>query len=312
MRSIAVFVASLLAASASAVTVEFVPVGNPGNACDTQSQGCFGAVAYQYSIGKYEVTNAQYAAFLNAIAASDPTGLYSTNMGSGEITRSGSSGSFTYTAVAGNETQPISSVSFYDALRFANWLHNGQPSGAQDASTTEDGAYAFSGPTTVGARKVGAKFAVPTEDEWYKAAYYNGSAYFDYPAGSDTTTTCDMPTATPNRANCNNANFGTLTATGSYTGSPSPYGTFDQGGNVWEWNEAIIASNRGIRGGAPHIPALYFAASSRFDNVPTAEDNYVGLRVVPEPAASMQLVAGISALIGLGLLGLGGWRRVRE
>jgi len=49
--------------------------GDPGNACDTQTQSCFGAVAYSYRISKYEVTNAQYAEFLSAKAASDPLGL---------------------------------------------------------------------------------------------------------------------------------------------------------------------------------------------------------------------------------------------
>ena len=171
-----------LSLPASAITVDMVAVGNPGNGCDSQSQGCFGAVTYHYQIGKHEITNAQYAAFLNAVAATDTNGLYNTDMGSSQITRTGSPGSYSYTAVAGNGNQPITSFSFYDALRFANWLHNGQPTGAQNASTTEDGAYTFTGPTTVGARKAGALFALANENEWYKAAYYNGSAYFDYPA----------------------------------------------------------------------------------------------------------------------------------
>src|SRR5262245_47333035 len=88
----------LIASSASAVTMAWTPIDNPGNACDPQSQGCFGAVGYAYSIGTYEVTYAQYAEFLNAKAASDPLGLYHTNMSSGatgfgSIERSGTSGS---------------------------------------------------------------------------------------------------------------------------------------------------------------------------------------------------------------------------
>src|SRR5262245_60935848 len=69
-----------IASSASAVAMDWTPIGNPGNACDSQSQGCFGSVAYGYDIGTYEVTNAQYAAFLNAKAASDPLGLYDSRM----------------------------------------------------------------------------------------------------------------------------------------------------------------------------------------------------------------------------------------
>ena len=74
------FVALLaaIALAAHGVTIDWVTVGDPGNACDTQSQGCFGSVADIYLIGKYEVTNAQYAEFLNAVADTDTYGLYDT------------------------------------------------------------------------------------------------------------------------------------------------------------------------------------------------------------------------------------------
>src|SRR5262245_60873188 len=94
----------LLASSASALTMDWVPIGNPGNARDPQAQGCFGSVGYSYSIGTYDVTNAQYAKFLNAKAKSDPLGLYNMYMGDattyfGGITQSGSSGNYTYSAI---------------------------------------------------------------------------------------------------------------------------------------------------------------------------------------------------------------------
>src|SRR5262249_18012085 len=91
----------LIASSGSAVTMAWTPIGNPLNAADSTG---YGAVAYPYSIGTYEVTNAQYVDFLNAKAAADPLGLYDTNMASGfggGITRTGVSGSYTYSAVAG-------------------------------------------------------------------------------------------------------------------------------------------------------------------------------------------------------------------
>ena len=98
---------------ASAVTFDWVTVGNPGNAADTTG---FGSVANTYRISRYEVTNAQYAEFLNAKAASDTVDLYSPNMGSGfgGITRSGSSGSYTYSPIVGRENMPVNYVTFWD------------------------------------------------------------------------------------------------------------------------------------------------------------------------------------------------------
>src|SRR5262245_5025257 len=150
-------VLAAFATAASAVTIPTVTVGSAGNIADKEvmidETTDYGSVAYNYRIGTTEVTNAQYAAFLNAVAATDTYGLYNASMESetwGGITRTGSSGSYSYSvkADAGSYTyadKPVVYVSWYDSLRFANWLHNGQPSGAQDASTTEDGAYTFSG-----------------------------------------------------------------------------------------------------------------------------------------------------------------------
>jgi hypothetical protein len=136
------------------VNIEWVTVGDPSwladlrtNFCGAnENKGC-GAVFYEYKISKYETTNAQYTEFLNAVAATDTNALYDTRMGDefspnfGGITQSGSAGSYSYSAIAGREDMPVNHVSFYDSLRFANWLHNGQPTGAQDNTTTEDGAY---------------------------------------------------------------------------------------------------------------------------------------------------------------------------
>ena len=275
------------------VNIEWVTVGDPGNACDVQLQGCFGAVPYEYRIAKYEVTNAQYAEFLNAVAVTDPNALYHYGMSStnpryfGGITQIGSSGGFSYSAIAGHEDMPVNLVSFWSALRFANWLHNGQPTGAQDNTTTEDGAYEIINEAyPYGAlitRNPDATIFLPSEDEWYKAAYYDTgtTSYFDYPAGSDTETVCSVPTATANSANCESV-VGVLTDVGSYTGSASPSGTFDQGGNLEEWNETARGTEnwfRGLRGGYYGYDASLLAASSRDGHTPTLADPRVGFRV---------------------------------
>ena len=81
--------------AAPLVQYGLVTVGNPGNSPDTTG---FGAVSYTYQIGKYDVTIAQYAAFLNAVAKADPNGLYNNNMAIdlniAGISRSGVSGSY--------------------------------------------------------------------------------------------------------------------------------------------------------------------------------------------------------------------------
>ena len=281
-----------------AVSIDWVTVGDAGNACDTQNQGCFGAVADVYRISKYETTNAQYAEFLNAKAASDPLGLYHLTMGSGGhggITRSGSSGS--YSAIAGRGDMPVNYVSFYDSLRFANWLNNGQGSG-----DTETGAYTITASGISNnsiTRNAGANIFLTGEDEWYKAAYYDTStlSYYDYPAGANTATTCASPGATANTANCSGA-VADVTVVGSYTGSMSPYGTFDQGGNVKEWNEAISVSNRVVRGGGFDGGPGNIVASDRDLGGPILASSNLGFRVasVPEPSTGLLLATGLTAL----------------
>jgi hypothetical protein len=279
--------------------LSWVTVGDPGNAADDTG---YGAVLYRYRISRYEVTNTQYAAFLNAVAATDTNGLYNTNMGSGYggITRSGSPGSYVYSAIAGREFMPVNYVSFYDSLRFANWLHNGRPTGAQDSTTTEDGAYDMALGSSV-VRKPGAQVFLPSEDEWYKAAYYAGSeTYYDYPAGSNTQTTCATPSVTANIANCSIV-VGDFTDVGSYTGAASPNGTFDQGGNAWEFNEAVSGSNRVRRGGSRNMGPNTLAASYRSSQNPSSGYADSGFRV-----ASYLEPAGVPSLSPMGAALLGG------
>jgi formylglycine-generating enzyme required for sulfatase activity len=310
--------AFLLGAPASAVTIDWVAVGDAGNTCETQSQGCFGAVAYDYQIAKYEVTNAQYTEFLNAVADTDTNALYSTTMDSstlGGITRSGSSGSFSYSVKTGFADKPVNFVSFYDSLRFANWLENGQPTGAQGNATTEDGAYTITAAGILAnsiTRNTGATIFLTSEDEWYKAAYYNAitTSYFDYTGSSNVLPTCAAPTGAANSANCDaagtnatDADVDAPTIVGSFTGTQGPFGTFDQGGNVTEWNETISGTSRGLRGGSFGDNATVLAASFRFMFGAASQFDNVGFRVaslaesVPEPATGLLVLTG-----GLGLV----------
>lgn len=315
------------ATASSAVTFDWATVGNPGNGSDLQPQGTFGAVTETFRICKYTVTNTQYSEFLNAVAATDTFALYNSNMGSnpnGGITRSGASGSFLYAVKPGRGNNPVTYVSFFDAMRFVNWLENGQPTGAQTIGTTEAGVYSI-GTGVSETRHPSARFFIPSEHEWYKAAYHKNNGvtadYWDYPTKNDAIPYSDNPGSLNTPDNSNAGNFskndsvangfddglavtGTtifssdqnyLTDVGAYSQSPSPYGTFDQGGVVFEWNEAVIGSQRGERGGSWNFGVDWLAASSRLSVQPTNENFDLGFRVaalVPEPSALRVLALG--------------------
>jgi len=309
-----------VAVVAQAVTIDLVPVGDAGNAPDTpahsgNSNGQ-GAVGYNYNIGTYEVTAGQYTEFLNAVArTNDNYGLYNLKMLSDpqgcQIHRNGMAPNYLYTVPTNYDRRPVNYVSWGDAARFCNWLANGQPStGSQDPSTTEDGSYPLNGAATDAAlsvvyRKPTATWVIPTEDEWYKAAYYasgTSPSYWNYPTSSNT-----LPGRDINDPFGNNANYYDnppypidppyyTTVVGQFHNSPSPYGTFDQGGNVWEYNESIQGPTRGLRGGAHYIFSSSMLSSNRTATGPSYEDSSgFGFRVgsVPEPG-SLIMLAGIA------------------
>jgi formylglycine-generating enzyme required for sulfatase activity len=266
-------------------------------------------VGYEYRIGTYEVTIGQYTKFLNAVAKTDTYGLYNTFMGTdlniAGISRSGSPGSYTY-AVMNNggdsSNRPITYVRWFDAARFANWMHNGQPMGAQNASTTEDGAYTLNGATegTAPAKNAVVRFYIPTENEWYKAAYYKGGStnagYWDYATKSDSAPGNTIGSGA-NQANYYAGDFAVtqsesysesqnyLTNVGAFTNSASYYGTFDQSGNVYEWSDldGTAGSSRGLRGGrwyddaSPPLSSP-LSSSNRLTLVPSF-DYFIGFRL---------------------------------
>ena len=316
---------------AALITIDWVTVGDPGNAADTDPAG-YGAVADSFRIMKFEFQNSQYAAFLNTVAATDPYSLYNTNMGSnarGGITRSGSSGSYTYSVRTDMGDKPVNYVSWFDAARVSNWLQNGQGSGS-----TETGAYTLVGGQTTGtapAVNPGATFYIPTEDQWYKAAFYKGGStsagYWDYATQSDTDPTAVTADSTGigsagntgNFANYNNgadwnSQDGNVTTVGS-NGGTSAYGAFDMNGNVYEWNDLTGAAGalRGRRGGDWNNSAVTMSSSSSGTPVPSSENNRGGFRLtspvatpIPEPGtwAAMAIFAAGAAYAG--------WRRRRR
>jgi sulfatase modifying factor 1 len=327
LRAAGVAIAIAHSTSAFAVlTMDYVSVGHAGNVADGTS---YGAVAYAYQIGKYEVTNAQYGEFLNAVdpGGANANGIYNDNMGSdgrGGITYTpGAASGAKYTIRSNMGDKPVNFVSWYDAARFTNWLGNGQGAGS-----TETGAYTLSGNTGIITKNVGATVYLPSEDEWYKAAYYDpttgaggGDNYWAYPTQSDTAPTEASANSTGvisnpvgNVANYNsgadwNSLDGNVTTVGSAGAAANSYfGTADQAGNVYEWNDAVIdveffGSLRGLRGGSWNNYFLnnFLAASNRNYLSPASEINSLGFRVasvpVPEPSAFLVSVLLVSAVL---------------
>ena len=308
---------SLVTPALATVNITYVTVGNGGNVNDATG---YGAVANTYKIAQNETTISQYAEFLNAVAKTDTYSLYSTSMTTSYIngiSRSGLSGAFTYSVAAGSGNKPITFVSWFDAARFTNWLHNGQPGGAQDAASTEDGAYTLLGAMSgIIAKNGGAKAWIPSENEWYKAAYYDpnkGGAgvggYWAQATQSNTVTGNTVGVATSanyfdgDYVGSGTSSFPTanaLTDVGAYgLNSDSAYGTNDQAGNVFEWNDAVTGSSRGLRGGSWDLVSSNLPASNRNGATPTLQNYSIGFRVasVPETSAGLLTMLSVSACL---------------
>jgi len=311
-----------------AATIEWVTVDDPDNAGESSGPlgdpRICGDVSYAYQIGKYEVTVGQYTEFLNAVAGLDSHSLYDPLMWTAPdncgIERNGSQGSYTYSIPDPNWTdRPVNFVSWYNALRFSNWLHNGQRQGVQDESTTENGAYDMSLGSGV-VRKPEALVWLPTENEWYKAAYYDPDlndgmgGYWGYPTRSNTAPKSEAPPGTDmimGSANYYSSSGSPdpmyyFTEVGAYSAKPSDsvYGTFDQAGNVAEWTETRLGWGANItaifRGGDCFAkpPYLHAAGPAPGAHLGSGTGDR-GFRVasIPEPSTFALLAMGAFGIL---------------
>ena len=269
--------------------IEFVDIGNPGNAADTTgSPNPAGSVAVAYRIGKYEISE-------QMIDKANALGL----LGITKDTR--------------GPDKPATSVSWFEAAKFINWLNidaNSTPAYKFDGS----GNFQLWAPSDPGYnpnnlyRNSQAKYFLPSVDEWYKAAYFDpsGGVYYDYPTGSNT-----APTAVASGTAAGTAVYLQSFATGPadimLAGGLSPYGTAGQGGNVYEWeetdadllNDYSSSSARGVRGGNWGSFSSNLRAAFRLNVSPSIEFNLIGFRVasIPEPSTVL-----LGALAGVGVL----------
>ena len=300
---------------ANTFQMEFVTIGNPGNAADTTGDpNPAGAVGYEYGISKFEVSRDMITKF-NA--------SQSVQITLQDMTSYGGNGA----------NKPATGVSWNEAARFVNWLNTSNGGFAAYKFTTDgfnDNIALWTAADTLDYdasnpyRSIRATYFLPSYNEWYKAAYYNpnDSTYYNHANGSDT-----APTAVASGTTANTAVYLTTNAQGpadvNQAGGLSPYGVMGLGGNVYEWEESSsdllnssVTSMRGMRGGSfgSGVFASDLSSSSRTFDSATWEDFNLGFRVAslpssapPVPEPSMMV---IGTLFGLG--GLAAKRRMKK
>jgi formylglycine-generating enzyme required for sulfatase activity len=270
-------------------TIDFTTIGNPGNAADTTG---YGSVGYTYRIGTYAISQSQ-------------------------IDKATASGLAYVTAGPWSGDQPAANMSWYESAAFVNWLNTSK--GFQPAYnlTWSGSTWSMALWTVTDAgydannlyRNSLAKYFLPSENEFYKAAYgkNDGSGYYLYPTAS-----VYAPTAVASGTSLGTAvygqSFGQGPATVYQAGGLSSYGTMGQGGNIWAWVESAFyepnnspTENRRFCGGSWHDNGSPMQCFSRDGNEPGTENSDVGFRVasvdsVPEPSTY--------ALFGLGAIGM--------
>jgi formylglycine-generating enzyme required for sulfatase activity len=295
----------------NAFQMEFVKIGNPGNAADTSGDpNPAGAVGYEYGIGKFEVSRNMITKY-NAAPENSSLKISLEDM----------------TFWSGNgPNKPATGISWNEAARFVNWLNTSTGGFAAYKFTTagvNDNIALWTAADTLDYnaanpyRSKRARYVLPSNSEWYKAAYYDPNAriYWDFPNGSNA-----APTAVASGTTSNTAVYNRPTslfngpADVDQAGGLSPYGVMGLGGNVWEWLESPFnftnissTSSRVWRGGVWLGPSSNLHSAVLGNGNPNKETAGDGFRVasVPEPSSLV-----IGTLFGLG--GLLAKRRMKR
>ena len=278
-------------------TIDFVNIGNAGNANDAGAGGGiysspYGGVSYAYRIGVTEVPQDW-------------------------ITKATNLGVTNVTAGAWSVIQPAANMTWYEAAAFVNFLNTStghqaayQLNGTNTALTLWTSAQAWQAGGENLYRHKDAYYFLPSENEWYKAAYHQNDGvtanFWDYPTQSNS-----IPDGIDfNGDPAYDAVFKDPFTQGSPNkvtdvGLASAYGTIGQGGNVWEWTESATTApndssgeDRQIYGGNWTLAENGLRSSTSFGSSPSSTNNDVGFRVasVPEPSSV------VASLLGLGVL----------
>jgi hypothetical protein len=278
---------------ANTFTIDLVTIGNPGNPPDTAGDpNPAGSVPYIYRIGKYEIPeDAVRKANAQSALEGHPLSITLDSRG---------------------PDKPATSLSWFEAAKFVDWL-NTDTGNTAAYKFDSGGDFQLWAPSDPGYdannlfRNKLAKYFLPSDNEWYKAAYYDPVAghYWQYPTGSD-----DAPITVASGTALGTAVWNQPFQQGPadvyLAGGPSPYGTVGQPGNVIEWEETELdlvnddpAAQRGARGGdwISSITPLDLSSAFRNSALPGREPLNVGFRVasVPEPSTIL-LLAEFAAL----------------
>jgi hypothetical protein len=301
--------ADLFGTGPNTFTLDFVHIGNAGNTDDLGAGGGlystpYGGVLYEYRMGTFEISQEQ-------------------------IEKATASGLASVVAGAHTGAEPAANITWYEAAAFVNWLNT---------STGHQAAYQLTGVTALtlwsaadawdndpGAgvdlnlyRHKAAYYFLPSEDEWYKAAYHKNDGvtanYWDYATAGN---------AAPAQSLTGGNTPGSAVYDGTASGSPadpadvnlagglSPYGTMGQSGNVREWQESATlapndnpAEDRTVRGGGWIDSEGNLNSAFRVGGPTLTSAATIGFRVasVPEPSAAI-------LMSGSGLLWLARRRR---
>lgn len=284
---------------ANQFTIDFVTISgstNPASGIPAGSGFTFTGVSADYRIGVYEISNAQwenFAAALGVPVTGAPASAYD------------EAPSWT------GANQPNNGVSWYEAAQFVNWLNvsaghheaykftgtQGQSDytlGVWNAAEADNGTNLY--------RHKDAFYFLPTEDEWVKAAYWNGTGLQGY-ANADP---ADLVAGLPDPTKWNYIPSAGNAPWDVGSGVEELNGTFDMMGNVWEWMESTwsdpnydVASSRALRGGS-YQGDDSLKSDFRFNYDPNVDAGNLGFRVaseVPEPTSMALLSLAALAIL---------------
>jgi sulfatase modifying factor 1 len=287
--------ADTFGSGANQFTIDFTTIGNPGDAADFTG---YGSVGYSYRIGTYAISQNQ-------------------------IDKATASGLANVVAGPWSGDQPAANMTWYESAAFVNWLNTSK--GFQPAyNLTWSGSTWSMALWTVTDpgydennlyRNSLAKYFLPSENEFYKAAYgkSDGNGYYLYPTASDSTPTAVSSGTTAGTA-VYNQSWGQGPASVYEAGGLSSYGTMGQGGNVWQWEESAfdgvndsVTETRGIRGGYWGGWFDTLQSSLRYDGfsslAPEEMDSYIGFRVASVADVGSAPEPSTYALYALGIIG---------